>query len=73
MTKSEVWGVLTETEAKRIMSRVVTGASHDPMVCRVCHELIQIGDCFVRKRRSGQYRVAIVKYYHERCWKKLLH
>jgi len=73
MTKSELWSILTEAEAKRIMSRVENGSSHDPMVCCFCGELIQIDDCFIRKRRSGLFRIAVVRYYHEKCWKKLLH
>ncbi len=75
MAKSEMWGILSEAEAKRVM----TWASHGygtAVICNFCNELIQIGDSFIRKRRSGRkIRVngTVVKYYHESCWKRLQH
>ena len=72
MTKSEVWSMLTETEAKRLMTR------GNPILCCV-HEqtedaLIQIGETFIRKRKTGQYaQKQTVRYYHERCWLRTFH
>ena len=75
MCKSEMWSILTEREAKRLMTRATNG-NGSAVVCKFCDELIQIGDSFVRKRRSGhkvRTRGSVVQYYHERCWKFLLH
>jgi len=73
MAKSEMWSILTEPEAKRMMTRVKHGHSGDPLICHFCEELIQIGECFIRKRKSGKVKTSVVRYYHERCWKSLLH
>jgi len=75
MCKSEMWGILTEREAKRLMTRATNGNA-SAVTCKFCGELIQIGDTFIRKRRSGRRvrtRATFVDYYHERCWKSLLH
>ena len=78
MRKSEVRGILTEREAKRLMTRAANGNAN-PGVCEFCQNLIQIGDSFVRKcrggkvQRNGNLKRGVVRYYHERCWKSLLH
>jgi hypothetical protein len=73
MTKSELISVMTEAEAKRLMTLASRNGWCDPGFCRFCEKLIQIGDVFVRKRQSGRLKSSVVKYYHKQCWRKLLH
>jgi hypothetical protein len=67
MTNNEFWSILTEAEAKRLMSR------GEPVLCAICDQLIQIGATFVRKRSTGRRFKTRSRYYEESCWKKLLH
>lgn len=75
MCKSEMWSILSEKEAKRLMTRATHGFG-SAVVCKFCEELIQIGDTFIRKRRSGRNlhgNGTVVQYYHEKCWRRLQH
>jgi hypothetical protein len=67
MTKCETYSVLDGRERKRLETRGLA------VVCHFCLRPIVEGECFVRKRIHGRARVRSVKYYHEECWRSLLH
>jgi len=66
MTKTESLAVLTEAEAKRLMSR------GNPVRCPRCQKLIEIDKLFVRKRRRNAKGLH-TDYYCVDCWNEMFY